>query len=138
MIRRPPRSTRTDTLFPYTTLFRSVDALRPLGEARQPAALADGADAVAPAAQDLVRITLMAHIPDQDIVGRVEDRVQRHGELDHAEPRPEIAARLRVRVDNLRPQLRRDLAQIPLRQPAQNKRNGYHGQHRRIRRNEER
>src|SRR3546814_3521408 len=26
MIRRPPRSTRTDTLFPYTTLFRSVFA----------------------------------------------------------------------------------------------------------------
>src|SRR3546814_13493258 len=25
MIRRPPRATRTDTLFPYTTLFRSVD-----------------------------------------------------------------------------------------------------------------
>src|SRR3546814_7389802 len=29
MIRRPPRSTRTDTLFPYTTLFRSVPL--PLG-----------------------------------------------------------------------------------------------------------
>src|SRR3546814_1763388 len=27
MIRRPPRSTRTDTLFPYTTLFRSIDFL---------------------------------------------------------------------------------------------------------------
>src|SRR3546814_3096817 len=26
MIRRPPRSTRTDTLFPYTTLFRSAPA----------------------------------------------------------------------------------------------------------------
>src|SRR3546814_8408751 len=26
MIRRPPRSTRTDTLFPYTTLFRSISA----------------------------------------------------------------------------------------------------------------
>src|SRR3546814_4686162 len=26
MIRRPPRSTRTDTLFPYTTLFRSIEA----------------------------------------------------------------------------------------------------------------
>src|SRR3546814_16588450 len=26
MIRRPPSSTRTDSLFPYTTLFRSVDA----------------------------------------------------------------------------------------------------------------
>src|SRR3546814_4838702 len=30
MIRRPPRSTRTDTLFPYTTLFRSRAALRSL------------------------------------------------------------------------------------------------------------
>src|SRR3546814_5760228 len=29
MIRRPPRSTRTDTLFPYTTLFRSIDSVRP-------------------------------------------------------------------------------------------------------------
>src|SRR3546814_14155005 len=28
MIRRPPRSTRTDTLFPYTTLFRSAHATR--------------------------------------------------------------------------------------------------------------
>src|SRR3546814_17338731 len=28
MIRRPPRSTRTDTLFPYTTLFRSIDPAR--------------------------------------------------------------------------------------------------------------
>src|SRR3546814_18341700 len=27
MIRRPPRSTRTDTLFPYTTLFRSIEAI---------------------------------------------------------------------------------------------------------------
>src|SRR3546814_5727545 len=27
MIRRPPRSTRTDTLFPYTTLFRSIGNL---------------------------------------------------------------------------------------------------------------
>src|SRR3546814_3298111 len=28
MVRRPPRATRTDTLFPYTTLFRSVGAGR--------------------------------------------------------------------------------------------------------------
>src|SRR3546814_13913527 len=35
MIRRPPRSTRTDTLFPYTTLFRSLDD-------DQPAALIEG------------------------------------------------------------------------------------------------
>src|SRR3546814_13056353 len=31
MIRRPPRSTRTDTLFPYTTLFRSCDPRRGCG-----------------------------------------------------------------------------------------------------------
>src|SRR3546814_7565201 len=29
MIRRPPRSTRTDTLFPYTTLFRAVQGRLP-------------------------------------------------------------------------------------------------------------
>src|SRR3546814_1790042 len=34
MIRRPPRSTRTDTLFPYTTLFRSRDTLPLLHVAR--------------------------------------------------------------------------------------------------------
>src|SRR3546814_5725082 len=33
MIRRPPRSTRTDTLFTYTTLFRSDRALARLGGA---------------------------------------------------------------------------------------------------------
>src|SRR3546814_11070576 len=31
MIRRPPRSTRTDTLFPYTTLFRSGGTARNIG-----------------------------------------------------------------------------------------------------------
>src|SRR3546814_4539626 len=29
MLRRPPRSTRTDTLFPYTTLFRSASQIEP-------------------------------------------------------------------------------------------------------------
>src|SRR3546814_15936931 len=31
MIRRPPRSTRTDTLFPYTTLFRSPGRVAQVG-----------------------------------------------------------------------------------------------------------
>src|SRR3546814_18208957 len=38
MIRRPPRSTRTDTLFPYTTLFRSVREPRRLCRSRRGAA----------------------------------------------------------------------------------------------------
>src|SRR3546814_9131571 len=33
MIRRPPRSTRTDTLFPYTTLFRSWKEENPMSQA---------------------------------------------------------------------------------------------------------
>src|SRR3546814_16094794 len=33
MIRRPPRSTRTDTLFPYTTLFRSTASRRRIANA---------------------------------------------------------------------------------------------------------
>src|SRR3546814_11834079 len=36
MIRRPPRSTRTDTLLPYTTLFRSLDAIALGGSADAP------------------------------------------------------------------------------------------------------
>src|SRR3546814_10014383 len=48
MIRRPPRSTRTDTLFPYTTLFRSPqcvdhprrDRERPVGDLRRDRCLA--------------------------------------------------------------------------------------------------
>src|SRR3546814_4741429 len=42
MIRRPPRSTRTDTLFPYTTLFRSADdAARPSARHRPRPAVPD-------------------------------------------------------------------------------------------------
>src|SRR3546814_18467610 len=36
MIRRPPRSTRTDTLFPYTTLFRSTARGSVVGSAISP------------------------------------------------------------------------------------------------------
>src|SRR3546814_8414099 len=35
MIRRPPRSTRTDTLFPYTTLFRSAAVITALSRKKQ-------------------------------------------------------------------------------------------------------
>src|SRR3546814_1123654 len=41
MIRRPPRSTRTDTLFPYTTLFRShdIDTVVPIPDTSRTSAL---------------------------------------------------------------------------------------------------
>src|SRR3546814_17977496 len=40
MIRRPPRSTRTDTLFPYTTLFRSPQLVFGVGRVASQCALA--------------------------------------------------------------------------------------------------
>src|SRR3546814_5589586 len=43
MRRRPPRSTRTDTLFPYTTLFRSLRGARPPDAGQTAAATALGA-----------------------------------------------------------------------------------------------
>src|SRR3546814_7839849 len=44
MIRRPPRSTRTDTLFPYTTLFRSLHFVQAfeIGHFRRIARLDEG------------------------------------------------------------------------------------------------
>src|SRR3546814_18042609 len=42
MLRRPPRSTRTDTLFPYTTLFRSDDIFEVLLKIDVKAQAADG------------------------------------------------------------------------------------------------
>src|SRR3546814_6658922 len=42
MIRRPPRSTRTDTLVPYTTLFRSVASLYEESLKRNEGQLAEG------------------------------------------------------------------------------------------------
>src|SRR3546814_11027328 len=41
MVRRPPRSTRTDTLFPYTTRFRSRGETRPGQGVRLPAGIQD-------------------------------------------------------------------------------------------------
>src|SRR3546814_7731195 len=42
IIRRPPISTRTDTLFPYTTLFRSLGAMGWRGRRSRPSALLRG------------------------------------------------------------------------------------------------
>ena len=71
---------------------RVVGALRPPGEARQPAAGAQRADAVAPAGQDLVRIALVADVPDQLVLRRVEDGMDRHRQLDDPEPGAEVPA----------------------------------------------
>src|SRR3546814_14053791 len=53
MIRRPPRSTRTDTLFPYTTLFRSHGGMLPgpkvTAEIAEARGVPQGRDCISPA-----------------------------------------------------------------------------------------
>ena len=64
---------------------RIVVALGALGEAGQAAAGAQRADAVAAAGQDLVRIGLVADVPDQAVARRVEDVMDGGGQFDDAE-----------------------------------------------------
>ena len=84
---------------------RIVIALGALGETGQAAAGAQRADAVATPGQDLVRIGLVTDVPNQPVARRVEDVVDRRGQLDHAQAGAEMAARHRHRVDGFLAQL---------------------------------
>src|SRR3546814_13975135 len=72
MIRRPPRSTRTDTLFPYTTLFRSAEAAvraRVAAKTTASAAIAERHGGIA-VAVDLAAIILRAlRLVGQQVIG---------------------------------------------------------------------
>src|SRR3546814_7608818 len=77
MIRRPPRSTRTDTLFPYTTLFRSG------GRGRQCTTTSHGIRS--PPMTDLSKLTmdelvahLIEHSPSEAPRDLVETRSEEH------------------------------------------------------------
>ena len=63
-------------------------------EAVEAAGLADGMEAVAPAGEQLVHVGLVADVEDEGIGRRIEDAMQRDGQLDHAQIRPEVAAGL--------------------------------------------
>ena len=88
---------------------RIVVALGALGEAGEAAGGAQRADAVAAAGQDLVRVGLMADVPDQAVARRVEDVVDRGGQFDDAEAGAEVAAGHRHGVDGFLAELVRDL-----------------------------
>lgn len=89
------------------------------GETRQAARLAKGADAVTASGDDLVRIGLMAHVPDQPVVGGVEHGMDGDRQLHHAQRGPEMSACRGDRLDRFRPQLVRDLFQLVNRQVPQ-------------------
>src|SRR3546814_17689532 len=89
MIRRPPRSTRTDTLFPYTTLFRSLARCNPKAHDRSTksflpagAADADNSRGLATKAGNMLRIydadavlTISKFLVEEDERDVVETRV---------------------------------------------------------------
>src|SRR3546814_10602003 len=81
MIRRPPRSTRTDTLFPYTTLFRSKRQLleRYLNEVY----LGSGAYGVAAAAREYFGVPVTELRPEQSavLVGVIQRSEEHTSEL---------------------------------------------------------
>ena len=87
-----------------------VLALGAQHEAVQPARLANGLEAVQPPGENLVDVSLVAHVEEQLVFGGVEDRVQGQGQLDHAQVRAQVAAGLGERLNqefaNLLRQLR--------------------------------
>src|SRR3546814_8698595 len=106
MIRRPPRSTRTDTLFPYTTLFRSAGdgARRRLCPAASGAGLLDDAEVrlqrLPALGELLLRLLVGKRRGDDAVVTLVPVHRRRHGfgareleRIDHAQHLVEIPAR---------------------------------------------
>ena len=98
---------------------RVVFALAAAGEAAEAAALAERADAVAAAGDDLVRIGLVADVPDQPVGRRVEHIMDRDRQLDHAEPGAEVAAGDRHRRNHFLAKLVGERRQLLLVQRAQ-------------------
>src|SRR3546814_19369648 len=85
MIRRPPRSTRTDTLFPYTTLFRSRSVKTLAG-----GALVDFNATTSGLDQQTVDFIRGQDTPgDEDVDSNItEPRASIHGDVVHSRPQP--------------------------------------------------
>ena len=88
-----------------------VFALTAPWERMQAAFLADGANLVATAGQNFVRVGLMADVPDKLVERRVIDVVQRHGELHRAKPGGEVSAGTAHAVEQVTTQLVAQLRQ---------------------------
>ena len=58
-----------------------------------PSGLADGVEAVAAAGEQLVDVGLVADVEDEAVGGRIENGMERDGQLDDAQIGPEMAAR---------------------------------------------
>ena len=102
-----------------------IGRLGSLGETRQPIFLPDRVHLFASPGQDLVRIGLMADIPDQLVARRIENGMDRHRHLDHTQPRAEMPTRLADRPDGFRAQLIGKAAQLRIAHPLEVGRRGH-------------
>ena len=89
-----------------------VFAFGALGETGKTAALTQRLDTVAALGQNLVRIGLMADVPDDAICGRIKNMMYCNGEFNDTQTRTEMAARHSNRIDRLRANLGRNLRQV--------------------------
>src|SRR3546814_13376198 len=106
MIRRPPRSTRTDTLFPYTTLFRSAakrrDVVHPM---RHPIGTERHGRVVRTAQHEKQALVETAGFSIEDLAGQLQedeqpagchrtedqpDRFEAHGPVDNSAAEPPV------------------------------------------------
>ena len=81
----------------------------------EPLVLPHRVDAIEAAGKHFVDVTLMTDIEDKPVLRRVEDAMQRDGQLDDAEIWPEMPAGLRKDFDQLVAHFLRELRQILLR-----------------------
>ncbi len=91
-----------------------VGGLLARGITRQSQVLAQAVEVGAPAGEDLVDVGLMPGVEDDHILRRAEDPVQGDGQLDHAEIRPEVPSGGADLLDQERPDLRCQRAQVGL------------------------
>src|SRR3546814_20898869 len=122
MKRRPPRSTRTDTLFPYTTLFRSV---RMAGRDAQPEAPAPAEDRVRlarpakrlcpPGRERILRGQVRGHAVARLASGGAAHLAPGGSAAGRASRRP---PRARAHLHHSRPPRRRHALQLATHRPA--------------------
>src|SRR3546814_10207927 len=87
MIRRPPRSTRTDTLFPYTTLFRSPIPAAPPVTRTTPGYVVDS---------DMPRTTVHRNAVPGDVARAVREQEQQRAEDRSEEHTSELQSLMRI------------------------------------------
>ena len=82
-----------------TSAVAIVFAFRAQQKSIQPFVLPHGVDAIEPAGKHFVDVALMADVKNKFVLWRAEDAMQRNRQLDHAEIRTEMPARLRKHFD---------------------------------------